>query len=188
MMAIPADLAVIIVVRQADTWARSMYAKPWHTTPVMQAMPFSQFIRTPWDTIIDRPRYFEGLIAEGCIGQPLQHDRNPITGARFDSLFALRTAKLQAMLSLLGRDCTCVVIRMEEAQAKPQETLASVTHLLGTASPRSEYRPVVKRLGSKFKPSITERAPLPDDWSDQDRNHLRSSIDTALEEQLGYSY
>ncbi|APX11242.1 hypothetical protein [Tateyamaria omphalii] len=188
MMAVPADMAVIISVRRADTWARSMFSKPWHTTPAMQAMTFSDFIRAPWDTIIDRPRYFEGLIAEHSIGAPLQHDRHPMTGARFDTLFALRTAKLQAMLSLLNRDCTCTVIRMEDAQAQPQATLAALTSALGTTAPRPDYRPVIKRLGSRFKAAVPDRPALPDTWRAADVDHLRSQINTDLEAQLGYTY
>ncbi|WP_223274699.1 hypothetical protein [Tateyamaria sp. syn59] len=188
MIAIPADMAVILVVRSADTWARSMFSKPWHTTPAMQALPFSDFIRAPWDTIIDRPRYFEGLIPNGSIGTPLQHDRHPVTGARFDNLFKLRTAKLQAMLSLIKRDCTCAVIRMEDAQARPEETLEAITKAFGTAPPNAAYRPVVKRLGSKFKAAVPDRPALPDTWTNADMNHLRTEIDTELEAQLGYRY
>lgn len=188
MMAIPSDLAVIVVVRRADTWARSMFSKPWHTTPALQAMPFSEFIRAPWDTIIDRPRYFEGLVPEGGVGQPLQHDRHPATGGRFETLFALRTAKLNAMLSLLGRDCTCAVLRMEDAQDQPKATLEALMSGLGATQPHAEYRPVVKRLGSKFKPAISDRPALPDRWSEEDMAHLHSSVDKDFEASLGYTY
>ncbi|GGX46959.1 hypothetical protein GCM10007385_13340 [Tateyamaria omphalii] len=188
MMAIPSNLAVIVVVRRADTWARSMFSKPWHTTPAMQAMTFSEFIRAQWDTIIDRPRYFEGLVPEGSVGQPLQHDRHPATGAHFETLFALRTAKLNAMLSLLGRGCTCAILRMEDTQDQPQATLAALMSCLGAAQPHAEYRPVIKRLGSKFKPAVMDRPALPDTWSDADMDHLRASIDTDLEARLGYTY
>ncbi|MEL6452639.1 MAG: hypothetical protein AAFQ19_15380 [Pseudomonadota bacterium] len=188
MMAVPADMAVIVVVRRADTWARSMFSKPWHTTPALQAMDFAQFIRAPWDTVIDRPRYFEGLVPDGAVGQVLQHDRDPVTGAQFDTLFALRTAKLRSMLSLNDRGCTCVVVRMEDAQRDPEGTLRTLTHGLGTAGPRSPFRPVVKRLGSKFKPAVPTRTALPEGWSADDLAHLRASVDAQLEAELGYTY
>jgi len=188
MMAVPADLAVICVVRAADSWAMSMFAKPWHTTPAMQALPFAAFIRAEWDTIIDRPRYFEGLLAERSIGTPLQQDRHPETGQRFADLFALRQAKLTALMSLLKRDCTCVFLRMEDAQAAPEKTLSAVTQTLGTPAPHADFRPVVKRLGSKFKPAVSDRPALPEAWTRDDRAHLRASIDTDLEARLGYRY
>ena len=187
MLAVPDDMAVLIAVRGADSWAQSMFAKPWHTTPAMQTMPFADFIRAEWDTIIDRPRYFEGLVPDGSASAPLQQDRDPVTGARYANLFALRTAKLRAMLSFLQRDCTCAVIRMETAQADPEATLATLSSAFGTST-NTTYRPVVKRLGSKFKPAVADRPTLPDAWSDTDLAHLRANIDTNLETALGYTY
>ena len=144
MMAVPRDMAVICVVRRADAWARSMFDKPWHTTPEMQALSFSDFIRARWDTIIDRPRYFEGLVPDGSVGAPLQHDRHPQTGLPFATLFALRRAKLASLLTLPARGCTCVVLRMEDAQAAPEDTLAQLAGALGTSrapvSPRADRR------------------------------------------------
>lgn len=187
MMAVPRDMAVICVVRRADTWARSMFDKPWHTTAQIQGLDFSAFIRAPWDTIIDRPRYFEGLIPDGCIGAPLQQDRAPQTGHMFDSLFALRTAKLSSLLTMPERNCTCIVLRMETAQAEPEATLARITQAL-SAKPNATYRPVLKRLGSKFKASIPARPAPPSDWSNSDRAYMRSAIDASQEAALGYTY
>ncbi|MEX0311347.1 MAG: hypothetical protein AB3N17_14015 [Tateyamaria sp.] len=188
MMAIPPQMAVIVCVRRADTWAQSMFSKPWHTTPAMQSLPFSDFIRAPWDTVIDRPRYFEGLVPDGAVGQPLQQDRHPVTGARFANLFSLRQAKLSAMLSLLGRDCTCIVLRMEDAQAAPEATLDALRTPLGLAAASGPFRPVVKRLGSKFKPAIADRPQLPAQWDAADLRFLHDQIDPAQETALGYSY
>lgn len=189
MMAVPPDMAVVIAVRRADAWAMSMFAKPWHTTPAMQALPFSDFIRAPWDTIIDRPRYFQGLIAEGSVGAPLQQDRDPMTGARYDTLFALRRAKLSAMLALFGREFPCIVLRTEGAQAAPEETLDWLLSGLGHPPRSAPFRPVFKRLGSKFNAAIPQRpAPPEDGWSAADLAFLRGAVDPAQEAALGYSY
>ena len=187
MMAVPADMAVICVVRRADSWARSMFDKPWHTTPQMQALEFGAFIRARWDTIIDRPRYFEGLVPDGAVGAPLQQDRDPVTGASFDNLFALRQAKLTSLLTLPARGCTCIVLRMEEAQTNPEAVLAQMCDAL-QVTPHASYRPVVKRLGSKFKPSVDARPALPEAWSGDDMDFLRSQVNAAQEAQLGYTY
>lgn len=184
MRAVPANLAVICVVRSPLTWARSMHAKPWHTTPALQKLAFSDFIRAPWDTIIDRPRYFDK--AEGDIGQALQFDRDPLTGKRFDNLFALRTAKLRGALTHLNRDCTCIVLRMEEATTDPEATLTRLCTALDT-QPNATFRPVVKRLGSKFKPAVNNRPDTPKDLSPQDRAFVQQATDTPLETALGYA-
>lgn len=188
MLAIPQDMAVICAVRSADTWARSMFQKPWHTTPAMQALPFGDFIRAEWDTIIDRPRYFKGLVMDGSLGSPLQADRNPITGARFPNLFALRRAKLNGHLSMLGRDCTCIIIRMEDAQSAPEATLDAILTGLGHPAPNVPFKPVIKRLGSKFKAAVPDRPEAPTDWSDEDLDFLRAETDSTQEASLGYSY
>ena len=124
--AIPPGCAVILCVRCADDWARSMHAKPWHASPALQALEFSDFLRAPWDTRVDRPRYFGDTLLDGTRGQPLQPDRDPITGAVFANLFALRQAKLRSMLSYMGRDCTFVLTRMEQVVSDPETTLTAL--------------------------------------------------------------
>jgi hypothetical protein len=188
MMAVPRDMAVICVVRRADSWAMSMFSKPWHTTPAMQALEFSDFLRAEWDTIIDRQRYFDGLVPDGSVGAPLQQDRAPLTGARFANLFALRRAKLDGLLGIPERDCTCVFLRVEDAQADPEGTLDAIMAGLDHTGKNRVFRPVIKRLGSKFKPAITDRPEAPEAWSDADMVFLRSQIDAEQEATLGYTY
>lgn len=188
MLAVPHDMAVICVVRRADTWARSMFDKPWHTTPEMQALEFSDFIRAPWTTIIDRPRYFKGLVPAGSVGAPLQQDRHPASGGRFADLFMLRRFKLDQLIGITGRQCTSVFVRVEDVQAAPEATLDAILQGLDMPARTAPYRPVVKRLGAKFKPAIANRPPSPDGWSDADWDYLKSRIDPAQESALGYSY
>ncbi|MEL7097860.1 MAG: hypothetical protein AAGM84_03430 [Pseudomonadota bacterium] len=185
-VAIPPDIAVVLCVRQAEDWARSMFAKPWHTSPEMQALPFSEFIRAPWDTRLDKMRYFEGIGLPAAQGQPLQLDRHPLTGARFENLFALRQAKLAGLLSYLARDCTVVLCRMEEAQADPEGFLRRVLEPLGVA-PNAPFKPVVKRLGSRFAPAVASRPALPAEMSAADRAFMAAQLDPAQETALGYS-
>lgn len=186
MLAIPADLAVVCVVRNPADWALSMHAKPWHTTAAMQALPFSDFIRAPWNSIIDRPRYFEGSVELGIVGQPLQADRDPTTGAAFSSLFALRRAKLTSLLSHLNRGCTCVLLRLEAVQAKPEETVTDLLNALSMPPHDGPFRPVTKRLGSKFKPAIASRPETPNQLSADDRAFMAQELNKLTETQLGY--
>lgn len=185
-LAIPKDFAVICVVRDARDWARSMHAKPWHTVPSVQALAFSDFLRSPWETVIDRPRYFAEHA--DAVGQPLQADRDPATGALFEDLFALRSAKLHWLLSFLGRGAPCLLLRTERAQADPEGTLAQMREALQLAPLKKPFRPVVKRLGAKFNPAIPDRPGTPGTWSDADLAHLRARIERDLEQALGYRY
>ena len=185
-LAIPADLAVICMVRNAAAWALSMHAKPWHTVPALQALAFPAFIRAPWETVIDRARYFDG--GEALVGQPLQGDRDPLTGRVAPNLFALRRAKLAGLLSYLDRGCTCALIRTETLQADPEGTIRRLLAGLGLPESPEPFRGVTKRLGARFKPSVERRPPTPREIGDEDRAFLRAELDLPLEAKLGYSY
>lgn len=188
MTAIPADTLVVCCVRDARAWSLSMHAKPWHTPPAMQAMEFSDFIRAEWATIADRKRYFPQVQEIGGEGLPLQHDRHPVTGATFANLFALRRAKLEGLLSFLMRGSAVVLCRMEAVQADPQAFLRGLHNGLGLPLPESGYRPVMKRLGSKFSPAVADRPDTPRDVPEDDLDFLRDALDLTTEARLGYIY
>ncbi|MFK7753708.1 MAG: hypothetical protein AB8B51_14290 [Sedimentitalea sp.] len=186
-MAIPPDLAVICVVRAPEPWALSMHSKPWHTTPAMQKLAFSDFIRAPWDTVIDRPRYFPGAAEAGTVGQPLQADRDPVTGARPDTLFALRRMKLASLTGILNRSCTCVLLRLESLQSAPEAQLDVLLAALGQPKRTAPFRPVMKRLGSKFKAAVAHRPATPKEISAEDLAFMRNQLDHTQETALGYA-
>ncbi|MEM8730895.1 MAG: hypothetical protein AAGF79_13350 [Pseudomonadota bacterium] len=187
VLAIPRDLLIVISVRHAGDWARSMHAKPWHASPELQALTCSDFLRAPWTSVIDRPRYFDIDGVRELVGQPLQADIDPTTGASFSDLFALRQGKLLQHLSYLRRHSNVVLLRMERAIDAPEETLDALLSGLDLPQRIGPLRPVVKRLGSKFKGAV-ERPDTPDDLSSDDLAYLRSRVDQETEIALGYSY
>ena len=188
MAAIPADTAIIAVVRRADDWSLSMHRKPWHTPPAMQRMPFDRFIRAEWLTIADRMRYFPQVAELGGVGEPLQSDRHPLTGLPFANLFRLRTAKLIGLLSFAARGCSYTLVQLEAVQARPEAFLAALLPALGQPAFAPPLRPVVKHLGSKFKPSVRTRPATPAELAPTDLAFLREQVDPRLEERLGYRY
>ncbi|MBY6114365.1 hypothetical protein KUW09_07795 [Mameliella alba] len=188
MTAIPPQVLVVCCVRDARAWALSMHSKPWHCPPQMQVLPFPRFIRAEWATIADRKRYFPQVQAIGGVGQPLQHDRHPITGQVFPNLFALRRAKLSGLLSFLNRGCAVVLCRMEAVQHDPQGFLSALLTGYDLPTPEKPYRPIVKRLGSKFLPSVDERPETPDSYPAEDLSFLRGALDLETEERLGFRY
>lgn len=188
MIAVPADMVVVCMVRGAADWARSMHAKPWHCSAAMQALPFSDFIRAEWDTIVDRDRYFEEAARLGLRGQPLQQDRDPVTGARFADIFALRQVKLAALLGYARRDCNVAILRMEELIADPEGTVAAFRDAFALPAPEGDFRGITKRLGSKFRPAVESRPATPERLSEADLAFLRSRVDISQEALLGYTY
>lgn len=185
-LAIPRDLAVILCVRNAADWARSMFTKPWHTPAPMQSLAFGDFLRAPWDTIIDHPKYFAGIDPQ-AVGQPLQQDRDPANGRPYANLFQLRTGKLMTHLTLGNRGCTFVLVRAELAIAEPQSFLARLRTGLGLPPSDAPLRPVVKRLGARFN-AASPRPAAPESMGPDDMEFLRGQLDGDLERRLGYRY
>ncbi|UWR20958.1 hypothetical protein [Sulfitobacter sp. S190] len=181
-------LGVILMVRRADSWALSMHKKPWHTTAQMQSLEFGDFIRAPWDTRVDHPRYFKGAGDAGTVGQILQHDRHPLTGARFDNIFALRRAKLQGLLGYLNRHCNVILLAAETAQAAPEATLDAVMQVWDQPTRTKAFSPVYKRLGARFDPAVSPRPRTPKKMGNSGMKFLRAQLDLDLEAALGYDY
>ena len=188
MTAVPADTLVICVLRHAGDWARSMHTKPWHCPAEMQTLEFSPFLRAQWRSIADRKRYFPQVAALGGEGEVLQHDRDPLTGLPFANLFQLRRAKLQGMLSFFNRGCAVLFCRLEAIQGAPQLFLSDLTDRLALPEMDQPYRPVIKRLGAKFLPTVEPRPETPPRLIGEDHTFLLSQLDLGLEADLGYRY
>ncbi|WP_420567432.1 hypothetical protein [Thalassovita sp.] len=184
--AVPRDMVVVLSLRNAVDWALSMYAKPWHTPPTMQQLEFADFLRTPWETILDHPKYFEGA-GPLMVGQPLQQDRDPM-GRPYPNLFALRVGKLAAHLSWLNRGCSVVVVRHESVLADQEGFVQKFRSQMGLPPLDAPLRPVVKRLGSRFVAAVSGRPDAPKEITDGDRAFLRAQLDLPLEKALGYDY
>ncbi|EIE52320.1 hypothetical protein [Salipiger aestuarii] len=188
MTVIPADTAVVCVVRHAEDWARSMHARPWHCPPDMQALDFAAFLRARWGTVADRARYFPQVRTLGGQGRPLQLDRHPLTGLAYANLFQLRRTKLEGLLSFFNRGCTVVLCRLEAVQGAPRDFVAAIESRFALPSAPEGYRPVTRRLGSRFVASLDPRPATPPGLSDEDRTFLRSQLDLGREDALGYRY
>ncbi len=185
-LTIPQDMIVIVTVRRAEDWVRSMFTKPWHATAALQRLPFSEFLRAPWDTVLDRPRLFERMPLGDQIGQPLQLDRDPMTGLPYPDLMALRRGKLRSHLSVSNRGCAFCLVRMEEVAANPERFIASFRAAFGLPPLEGPVRPVLKRLGSKFIPTVENRPPMPDVLTAEDVEFVQQGCDADIERMLGY--
>lgn len=188
MVAIPADLLVVVAVRHAEDWALSMHRRPWHLAPERQRAGFSEFLRAPWDSVVDRPADFETLHAEilpGAQDRPLQLDRHPVTGAPFPNLFALRSAKLRALAGLVARGASVVFVQMERARADPEGLLGALATATGTDR-TGPLRVPERAMGHAFSRACA--VPTPDTMSEADRAFMRGALDLELEAAFGYRY
>lgn len=185
LLAIPADLVVISVVRRAEDWVRSLFARPWHTTPAMQMLEASDFLRARWETVVDHPRILGPGFTDDLIGQPLQGDRDPLTGLPYDNIAALRRGKLRSHLSYANRGCAFCLVRMERVVSDPVQFVDSFRAGFGLRPRKVPFVPVDRRLGQRFKAQVKRPKELAQ-LSPQDIAFLQAWADPELEAALGY--
>lgn len=193
MVAIPRDLLVIGVIRNAESWALSMHKRPWHLDPRLQVFDFSRFIRSPWVGIVDRPTDFPELDAglhDRVQGLELQMDRHPITGQPYSNLFEMRRIKLASMLGMLNRGCHMVLAKAEVIQQDPEGYVQFLCDEVGLPMAREKVQRIKRRLGTRFSLSVPEevRGKTPKKMSPADRAFMIQALDMPLEEMVGYSY
>ena len=71
----------------------------------------------------------------------MQHDRHPLTGEMFPNLFAMRTAKLRALLSYSNRGCHFALMQAEPLQSDAEATLQNLRTALHLPDPEGAFRP-----------------------------------------------
>ena len=188
MLAIPPRLLLVCCQREAFSWATSLYKRPWHGSAAMQGLDFSQFIRSPWDSVVDKISHFDN-VPEGVDLQnaPLQYDRHPITGEAFPNIFAMRALKSAALLGLRNRGCDVLYVQMERVQRDPEGFAGVFGDMLGLKPTKRGYREVTQRLGNRFPPKVKDRPEPPAEWSAADRSFALSQLDAQVEAAWGYS-
>lgn len=187
MIACPPSFLTIVALRNPRAWAHSLYKRPWHADPAMQALPFSDFLRAPWQAYVDKMGHFDNIAPRlEPLGAPLQWDRHPITGAAFENIFAMRNLKHRALLGLPERGAAVVYVSLDAFTAAPEAFLADLATAFTLSPTARGYAPVERRMGNRFTPVITERAPAPDTWQAEDIKWMYSQLDTQLEATLGF--
>ncbi len=189
MAAIPRKMLVVCAFRSAADWAISMYKRPWHAHPDMQALSFSEFLRAEWRSIVDRPADFEMIHPEiDAQDRPLQFDRHPLTGRPFENLFALRRAKMAAVLGMLNRDCHVALIQLEALTRNPEALMAAFRSAYGLSPKREGFRMPKRRMGNNFNLTVKDREAAPSNLSAEDHAFMLSQLDLETEATLGYRY
>lgn len=189
MVAIPDNMLVVACVRNAESWALSMHKRPWHSHPRLQVMEFSDFIRAPWQGIVDRASDFEELHPElvpHVEGAELQYDRHPITGLPFANLFELRTVKQAALLGMLNRGCNMLVVKAELVQRDQAGFIAWMIEHFGLPLKGLRIKPVAQRLGNRFNRAAAVETPK--EMTPEDRAFMRGALDMEMEAALGFAY
>ncbi len=187
MIALPPTFLTIVAVRNPRSWAHSLYKRPWHAVPPLQSLGFADFLRAPWQACVDKLGHFDNIAPRlKPLGQELQWDRHPITGAYFDNIFAMRNLKHRALLSLPNRGGSVVYVSLDAFNAAPEAFLADLSATFGVEPTERGYAPVTRRMGNRFTPVVADRAPAPDTWDASDVEWMHSQLDTTIETALGF--
>ena len=183
MIATKPNSVAIGVFRNPENWLRSLHRRPWHVSKDLKSLPFSEFIRAEWSTIVNKISDFKLPNDGGYQDRPLLLDRDPVTGAPFANIIKLRDAKNRGLWSLANRFDNVILVRYEDVVANQRgfvELLSAHFGLglkdsvapIGTYKGRSDGKPFVK----KIYPDISQA----------DANFIWSTIDIEMEKKLGY--
>ena len=92
------------------------------------------------------------------------------------------------LTSFFNCGCALLSCRLEAVRARPEDFLADLR--AGFNLPESgPYRPVYKRLGSRFEPAVDAPRPEPPgQFCAEEMDFLRSRLESGLEASLGHDY
>lgn len=186
-LAAPRDVVFAVTFREVFGWLSSLYAKPWHSIEEIRSLSFSEFIREPWITYVDKADDF--LLTPEFEGQPINMDVHPVTGDPFESVLQLRDMKMRAALSLPKRGARSVFTTQAELASDPQEFVRKFASEVGL-EPKD---PIVvpdghygwKDLWAERKVEAGKSETL---ISEEDRAYILANLDLDLERQAGFSY
>jgi hypothetical protein len=143
------DVLVLVIARNAFDWMRSLHRQPWHTHPDVKALPFADFLRSPWHAYWDDE--FWGITPEHPLrGQEMMHERDPATGLRFSSPIAKRTAKLRHWAELRTRAPNLALLSHETLQTDPRRVVAELAAATGLPTP-GEFEHVWSYKGNGYR-------------------------------------
>lgn len=172
------DYLFVIVFRNAYDWVRSLQQLPHHASAQLFKMPFSKFIRAPWelnpaDKTVIRMRAYHPLM-----------DLSPIDGKPFENVFKMRTKKIENMLMIQDRAKNVYYIRYEIIRDHPQEVIREIQEEFGIQA-IAKYIPISNYLGWKHKGQF-HQVPYPP-LSLEDLDYINSQLSEEIENQIGYT-
>lgn len=182
------DDLLVICFRNARSWLKSMYQKPWHVPDQLVDVTFSEFLRAPWITTMDMPGAMNAVGRRRSLGLPVQGDRHPLTGRVPDNPINLRNLKNAAFLGVLERGCNVALIRHEDLTADPDGLMRELAGCFNLAIGDAPVTLPVRRLGEMTQRQISgARRDSVARFSPDDRAFLAAELDHAQEARLGYA-
>lgn len=159
----------LIVVRNPYDWSQSFNISPWHAKKHLLYLPYSEFIRSKWESIDNMGK---------IIPSDLKDD-----GTFFNDIFELRASKIREHLKLFNIVKNCVLVNYENVENNYQEFLdmLHVNYNLKKISP--EYQNVTFYKDVKSKSFVKKDYGL---ICADDLLYINNMIDWKLESLIGY--
>ncbi|MEE4212016.1 MAG: hypothetical protein V2I43_22450 [Parvularcula sp.] len=176
---LPSDVLAIVIAREPGEWLRSLHNKPWHAHPDLKKLPFSEFIRAPWESLWDDD--FWGVSPDCDIyNTPIVEERCPSTGKPFANPVAKRTAKLRNWVAVARQAGTYAFATHKTLVENPGAILDQIARSAGVER-RADWTFLTSYKGAGEKPFVpTAYEPL----SRADRDHVRQYLDESVERQF----
>lgn len=182
MMAAPRDVLTIAVHREPIAWLHSMCRTPWHAARRLHNLPFSQFIRSEWMSVIDDEGF--GITKDSPLWcSELLADRDPMTGLRFANAVQLRNSKNRGFSSLDHRSDNVLRVNYETVLADPERFLDGVCTAYGLRR-KPKFDPVLYDRATPAR-GLFQTKPVPH-VSEMDLDFIRNQLDMEQENNLGY--
>lgn len=193
------DRPAILVVREPFSWLRSFYREPWHAAPSLKSMTFSDFLRSEWHSVWDVDTYTPSQSDQYL--QEMLLDRDRCTGERYKNVIALRSGKLRHMLEILSQSRSTMIVRLEDYQLAPRETVCRLLSTLGCPLPNSLSIPSGYKADTTRISQLLSAVGLSSLYRSRARSRhgrdvrkiptedlafIRNSLDPALEASVGY--
>lgn len=169
------DTLFIVVFRNPYDWVRSFHKTPWHAHPKLCGIPFSLFIRSPWEL-----NYSSALIQSFIKLNPLM-DLNP-DGSFFTNVFKLRSAKIRNYLLMKQRAPNIYYVNYETARDHAERVIQEISNEFNIKAV-SPFRPIDTykgKGGAVYQKK--EYSPI----SEEDLIYINSQLDEELENDIGY--
>lgn len=174
------DTLVLVVVRDAFDWVRSLYRQPWHADPDLKAMSFSDFIRAPWISRWDD--HCHGIDRDHPMyGTEMMHERRQEDGTRFANCIDKRTTKLRQWAALDTRAHNVALLSYELLTAETEAVVAELAAVMNVAAP-SRFVASETYKGQGHRPFVASRYEPIDD---ADAAHIASWLDPQVEASFG---
>ncbi len=182
MLAAPDDVLAIAVYREPISWLQSLCRAPWHTAPHLRGLPFSQFIRSEWMSIIDDHGF--GIMENDPLWKAeLMSDRDPLTGKRFANAMRLRNAKNRGFATLDNRFGNVLRVNYETVLANPEGFLNALCSKYGFLRLR-KFDHIEHDRATPCRGVFQAKPVAP--VSDADMNFIAQELDIQGEADLGY--